>query len=54
MRDIGYPTPGSWGTWGRERGMPVITYELPAVSLPVLVRVHAPVLAELLGRGRAP
>jgi protein MpaA len=51
VRHIGYPTPGSWGTWGRERGLPVITYELPAVSLPVLVRTHAPVLCELLARG---
>ena len=51
VRHIGYPTPGSLGTWGREHGLPVITYELPAVSLPVLVRIHAPVLCELLARG---
>jgi protein MpaA len=28
--DIGYPTPGSFGTWaGVEAGIPVITLELP-------------------------
>jgi protein MpaA len=54
VRDIGYATPGSWGTWGRERGVPIVTYELPAVSLPLLVRAHAPVLAELLARGGPP
>ena len=29
--DIGYPTPGSLGSWlGLDRGLPVITLELPA------------------------
>ena len=29
--DIGYPTPGSLGSWlGRDRGWPVLTIELPA------------------------
>src|SRR5262249_19664531 len=28
--DIGYPTPGSLGSWlGRDRGLPVLTLELP-------------------------
>jgi protein MpaA len=28
--DIGYPTPGSLGSWlGRDRGLPVVTLELP-------------------------
>jgi protein MpaA len=28
--DIGYPTPGSFGSWlGRDRGIPVLTLELP-------------------------
>jgi len=28
---IGYPTPGSFGTWaGRERGIAVVTLELPS------------------------
>jgi protein MpaA len=30
MDDIGYPTPGSFGTWaGRERGIPTVTLEIP-------------------------
>lgn len=30
VEDIGYPTPGSFGTYaGKERGIPVITLELP-------------------------
>ena len=29
--DIGYPTPGSLGSWlGVDRGLPVLTLELPA------------------------
>jgi murein peptide amidase A len=29
--DIGYPTPGSLGSWlGRDRGLPVLTLELPS------------------------
>jgi protein MpaA len=32
--DIGYPTPGSLGTWlGIDRGLPVLTLELPAGHL---------------------
>jgi protein MpaA len=28
--DLGYPTPGSFGSWlGRDRGLPVLTLELP-------------------------
>ena len=30
--DVGYPVPGSLGTWGRERGVPIVTYELPPVA----------------------
>ncbi|HEY9685833.1 MAG TPA: M14 family zinc carboxypeptidase [Coleofasciculaceae cyanobacterium] len=30
VEDIGYPTPGSFGTWtGKERRIPVVTLELP-------------------------
>lgn len=33
--DIGYPTPGSFGTYaGKERGIPVITLELPEDCIP--------------------
>ena len=45
---IGYPTPGSFGTWGGEHGIGVVTYEFPLTTTDALVREHVPVLAELL------
>lgn len=48
VADVGYPTPGSFGTWGGERGIGVVTYELPLTHTDALVREHVPVLAELL------
>lgn len=48
VSDVGYPTPGSFGTWGGERGIGVVTYEFPLTSIDVLVREHVPVLAALL------
>jgi protein MpaA len=50
VTDVGYPTPGSFGTWGRENGVPVITYEFPMTNTDALVRDHVPVLVELLTR----
>jgi protein MpaA len=46
--DVGYPTPGSFGTWGRERGLHVVTYEFPLTTTDALVREHVPILVELL------
>jgi protein MpaA len=46
--DIGYPTPGSFGTWCRERGLPVITYELEKAGCQELRVRHAPLFTELL------
>jgi len=48
VSNIGYPTPGSLGTWGGEQGIAVVTYELPLASTDELVRCHVPVLVELL------
>lgn len=50
VRDVGYPTPGSFGTWGAEQGLSVITYEFPLTTTDALVREHVPVLVELLTR----
>jgi protein MpaA len=50
VTDVGYPTPGSFGTWGRENGVPVITYEFPMTNTDALVRDHVPLLVELLTR----
>jgi protein MpaA len=48
VRDVGYPTPGSFGTWGADQGLPVVTYEFPLAATEVLMRDHVPVLVELL------
>jgi protein MpaA len=52
VRDVGYPTPGSFGSWGADRGLPVITYEFPLAATEVLMRDHVPVLVELLTQPR--
>lgn len=46
--DIGDPTPGSFGSWCAEEGLPVITYELPAESLWSMQDKHLAVLHSLL------
>lgn len=48
VTDVGYPTPGSFGSWGADRGLPVITYEFPLAATEILMRDHVPVLVELL------
>ena len=48
VRDVGYPTPGSFGSWGSDHGVPVVTYEFPLAATEVLMRDHVPVLVELL------
>jgi protein MpaA len=48
MQDVGYPTPGSFGSWGTDHGVPVVTYEFPVAATEVLMRDHVPVLVELL------
>ena len=48
VRDVGYPTPGSFGSWGVDQGIPVVTYEFPLAATEVLMRDHVPVLVELL------
>ncbi len=48
VRDVGYPTPGSFGSWGQDRKLPIVTYEIPLAATEVLMREHVPVLVELL------
>ena len=48
VRDVGYPTPGSFGSWGSDNGVPVVTYEFPLAATEVLMREHVPILADLL------
>ena len=46
--DVGYSTPGSFGGWGAEQGIDVVTYEFPLTDNDALVQGQVPVLAELL------
>jgi protein MpaA len=51
--DVGYETPGSFGTWCASQGIAIVTWELPAEPLPALLASHVPVLQRLL-TGRYP
>lgn len=48
--DIGYPTPGSLGTYtGLERGIPTVTYEIQRdLDFAEINRVHVPALWDML------
>jgi len=48
--DVGYPTPGSFGTWAAEQELPVVTYEFGLITPDEAVREQVPVLVELLTR----
>ncbi len=48
VKDVGYPTPGSFGTWAAEKKLPVITYEFEDESVEWLTRKHSPTLEALL------
>lgn len=42
---IGYPTPGCLGTYGVERAIPVLTYEIErGLDTPQILRVHIPAI----------
>lgn len=49
--NIGYQTPGSFGSWAKENGWHVITYELPPLSVSALHDKHLDNLIELLCQG---
>jgi protein MpaA len=48
VADVGYATPGSFGTWCGEKGIDIITWELPAEPLPAILASHVPVLQKLI------
>jgi protein MpaA len=50
VADIGYATPGSFGSWAPENGCHEITYELPVAAAEQMLRSYSPVFAELLRR----
>lgn len=48
VSDIGYPTPGSFGTWAGENDQPLITFELPRLSNEELAHTFSPIFEEIL------
>ncbi|MGZ5472392.1 MAG: murein tripeptide amidase MpaA [Thermoanaerobaculia bacterium] len=48
MTEIGYPTPGSMGTWAGEQGLNLVTLELEDASLYTLKDRHVPILIDLM------
>ena len=52
LTEIGYPTPGSMGTWAAERKLTLVTLEVEDASLYTLKDRHVPVMIDLMtGRG---
>jgi murein peptide amidase A len=49
VTDIGYPTPGSMGSWSTEQGRHLITWEFPSAAIEAISKTQVPVLRELLG-----
>ncbi|MEA2568317.1 MAG: murein peptide amidase [Acidobacteriota bacterium] len=48
LTEIGYPTPGSMGTWAAEQRLTLVTWELEAASLYDLKDRHVPILIDLM------
>jgi protein MpaA len=48
LTEIGYPTPGSMGTWAAEQRLTLVTWELEAASLYELKDRHVPTLIDLM------
>jgi len=46
--DVGYATPGSFGSWCKEKDIPIITYELPSLDMGQLKQIHRPILLDLI------
>ncbi|HEY2830315.1 MAG TPA: murein tripeptide amidase MpaA [Thermoanaerobaculia bacterium] len=48
LTEIGYPTPGSMGTWAAERALNLVTLELEDASLYTLKDRHVPIMLDLM------
>lgn len=48
IEDVGYPTPGSFGSWSAENGIHVITWELASVSLARMIETSVTTLYQLI------
>lgn len=46
--DVGYATPGSFGSWCKEQSIPIITYELPTQDVSEMKRIHNPIIKDLM------
>jgi len=46
--NVGYATPGSFGTWSAEQNIDIITWELPSEPLADIMASHTPTLFELI------
>ncbi len=46
--DVGYPTPGSFGSWAADQNQPLVTFELPPESLTSMKVTYVPLLIDLL------
>lgn len=53
VKDIGYPTPGSMGTWANDQGFEIVTWEFPCEAVEELARSQTPVLINIL-EGNSP
>ncbi|MFZ2491053.1 MAG: murein tripeptide amidase MpaA [Thermoanaerobaculia bacterium] len=51
LTEIGYPTPGSMGTWASEQRLTLVTLELENASLYALKDRHVPILIDLMTGG---
>ena len=48
VADVGYETPGSFGSWSGEQGLDIITWELPPEPVADLLKSHTPILFSLI------
>jgi protein MpaA len=48
VQDVGYATPGSFGTWSAEENINIITWELPSEPLADIMASHIKVLFKLI------
>jgi protein MpaA len=52
VESVGYETPGSFGSWCKEQGINVVTWEFPNQPIAAILASHAPVLRRLItGQG---
>jgi len=51
VTDIGYKTPGSFGTWANENQFPIITWEFGPESIEKLFLTTVPILTDILQTG---